>query len=187
VTAPAKIKLTLSPQAERYVRRDAPVEVRRLAARGALPLAPVELATVLFALTHDPDDEVKSRARESLETLPPTVCDAVLGGETHPAVLAREPARVLELRQGKPRQRHEEDREADRHVDGERAVADELLDPQQEPGRLGGVRRVGRVRGRLEGRRHQGGEHEQHGDPEQHRAPDRAEEVRRALDVLAHR
>jgi hypothetical protein len=87
VTAPAKIKLTLSAQAERYVRRDAPVDVRRLAAKGALPLPPIEIATVLFALTHDPDDEVKTRARESLEALPPTVADAVLTGETHPAVL----------------------------------------------------------------------------------------------------
>jgi hypothetical protein len=88
VTTPAKIRLTLSPQAERYVRRDAPVEVRRLAAGGALPLPPVELATVLFALTHDPDDEVKARARESLESLPDTVCEAVLTGEAHPAVLS---------------------------------------------------------------------------------------------------
>jgi hypothetical protein len=80
--------LTLSPQAERYVRRDAPVEVRRLAAGGALPLPPVELATVLFALVHDPDDEVKARARTSLESLPRAVCDAVLSGETHPAVLS---------------------------------------------------------------------------------------------------
>ena len=32
-----KIRLTVSPQAERYVRRDGPVEVRRMAARGALP------------------------------------------------------------------------------------------------------------------------------------------------------
>jgi hypothetical protein len=87
VTAPAKIKLTLSPQAERYVRRDAPVDVRRLAAKGALPLPPIELATVLFALTHDPDDEVKQRARQSLEGLPPSVADTVLAGETHPAVL----------------------------------------------------------------------------------------------------
>ena len=51
----AKIRLTLSPQAEKYARRDAPVEARRMAARGALPLEPVELATVLFALMHDPD------------------------------------------------------------------------------------------------------------------------------------
>lgn len=88
MTTAAKIKLTLSAQAERYARRDAPVEVRRLAAKGALPLPPVELATVLFALTHDPDDEVKTRARESLESLPDAVCDAVLSGETHPAVLS---------------------------------------------------------------------------------------------------
>jgi hypothetical protein len=86
--APARIRLTLSPQAERYVRRDAPVEVRRLAAGGALPFPPVELATVLFALVHDPDDEVKARARQSLETLPPAVCDAVLSGEAHPALLS---------------------------------------------------------------------------------------------------
>lgn len=88
MTAPARIRLTLSPQAERYARRDAPVEVRRLAAGGALPLPPVELATVLFALVHDPDDEVKARARRSLEGLPPAVCDAVLSGDAHPAVLA---------------------------------------------------------------------------------------------------
>ena len=88
MTAPARIRLTLSPEAERYVRRDAPVEVRRLAASGSLPFPPVELATVLFALTHDPDDQVKARARESLETLPDAVCDAVLSGETHPALLA---------------------------------------------------------------------------------------------------
>ena len=83
-----KIQLTLSPQAEKYVRRDAPVEARRMAASGALPLEPIELATVLFALVHDPDAEVKSTARDSLEALPDAVCDAVLTGDTHPAVLS---------------------------------------------------------------------------------------------------
>jgi hypothetical protein len=83
-----RIRLSLSPQAEKYVRRDAPVEVRRMAAGGALPLPPVELATVLFALVHDPDDVVKTRARESLEKLPDGVCRTVLGGDAHPAVLA---------------------------------------------------------------------------------------------------
>ena len=38
----AKIRLTLSPQAERYVRQDAPIDVRRMAAGGALPLPPIE-------------------------------------------------------------------------------------------------------------------------------------------------
>ena len=82
------IQLHLSAEAERYVRRDAPVEARRMAAGGALPLPPVELATVLFALLHDPDEQVKTRARASLETLPDDVCSTVLGGDTHPAVLA---------------------------------------------------------------------------------------------------
>lgn len=87
MNSPQKIKLTLSPEAERYVRRDAPTEVRRMAARGALPLPPQELATVLFALSHDLDDEVKQTARESLEGLPDSVAESVVGGDTHPAVL----------------------------------------------------------------------------------------------------
>jgi hypothetical protein len=83
-----KIRLTVSPQAERYVRRDGPVEVRRMAARGALPLPPVELATVLFVLLHDPDDETKTRARESLDSLPRSVVSSVLSGAAHPSVLS---------------------------------------------------------------------------------------------------
>jgi hypothetical protein len=83
-----KIKLTLSPEAERYVRRDGPVEVRRMAARGALPFPPVELATVLFALMHDPDAETKERSRQSLEGLPDSIAAAVLSGPAHPAVLS---------------------------------------------------------------------------------------------------
>ena len=88
MTESQKIRLTLSPQAEKYVRRDAPVEARRMAAGGALPLEPVELATVLFALVHDPDDEVKSKARESLEGLPDSIANIVLGGRTNPTVLS---------------------------------------------------------------------------------------------------
>ena len=65
-----RVKLRLSQEAERYVRRDAPLESRRIAAGGALPLPPVELATVLFALLHDPDPTVKDRARQSLDDLP---------------------------------------------------------------------------------------------------------------------
>jgi hypothetical protein len=83
-----KIRLTLAPEAERYVRRDGPVEVRRMAARGALPLAPVDLATVLFALLHDPDDETKSRARDSLEALPKPLVATVLSSPAHPALLS---------------------------------------------------------------------------------------------------
>lgn len=83
-----KIRLSLSPQAERYARRDAPRDVRLMASRGALPLPPDELATVLFALMHDPDAEVKESARQSLETLPAGVRDAVISGDVHPSILS---------------------------------------------------------------------------------------------------
>jgi len=82
-----KIRLQLSEQAERYVRADAPLDVRRMAARGALPLQPAELASVLFALMHDADAEVKSTARDSLETLPRPVMSSVLRAPIHPAIL----------------------------------------------------------------------------------------------------
>jgi len=83
-----RIQLRLSREAMRYAAPDAPLEVRRLAARGALPLAPIELATVLFVLLHDGDLAVKDAARKSLETLPGSVLDAVLGGPAHPALLS---------------------------------------------------------------------------------------------------
>jgi hypothetical protein len=84
---PKKIRLELSPQGEKYARRDAPREVRLAASRGALPLSPVELATVLFALMHDEDAEVKSTARDSLERLPDAMINTVLAAPAHPALL----------------------------------------------------------------------------------------------------
>jgi hypothetical protein len=59
-----------------------------MAARGALPLPPTELATVLFGLMHDPEPEVKSTARDSLEGLPDAITTAVLSGSVHPALLS---------------------------------------------------------------------------------------------------
>jgi hypothetical protein len=83
-----KVRLTLSKQAERYASSNAPRETRLLASRGALPLPPVEIATVLFALMHDADSEIKSTARDSLENLPESVMTAVLHGPAHPALLS---------------------------------------------------------------------------------------------------
>lgn len=83
-----RIRLTLSPQAEKYARRDAPLGIRRMAARGALPLDPIELATVLFALAHDPDAEVKDTARRSLDALPRNVLATVVSGPANPALLS---------------------------------------------------------------------------------------------------
>ena len=83
-----KVRLRLSPQAEKYARRDAPLEVRRMAARGALPLEPLELATVLLVLANDPDAAVKDTARKSLEQLPEPVLGTVLRAPAHPALLS---------------------------------------------------------------------------------------------------
>jgi hypothetical protein len=83
-----KIQLTLSPQAGRYVQQGAPLEVRQLAASGALPLEPIELATVLYVLANDAEPRVKETARASLEQLPDSIAKAVLGGAAHPAVLS---------------------------------------------------------------------------------------------------
>jgi hypothetical protein len=82
-----KIRLTVSAEAERYVRRDAPVKARKMAATGAMPLPPIEMATVLFVLMNDADPEIKKTARHSLQNLPDSICDPVLVGATHPAVL----------------------------------------------------------------------------------------------------
>lgn len=84
---PQKIRLALPPRAEKYVRRDAPRDVRLMASRGALPLPPAELATVLFALMHDDDAEIKSTARDSLETLPESMLLAVVASPVHPALI----------------------------------------------------------------------------------------------------
>jgi hypothetical protein len=82
-----KIRIKLSAQAEKYVRRDAPVEARRMAARGALPLEPVDLVTTLFVLSHDTESDVREAARASLVDLPPGVLGTVARGPAHGELL----------------------------------------------------------------------------------------------------
>ncbi len=73
-----------------------------MAAGGALPLPPVELATVLFVLAHDAAVEVKERAQNSLQELPDSVCETALASPAHPSMLSycahlyRESAQRLE-------------------------------------------------------------------------------------------
>ena len=75
-------------QARRFADPESPLDGRLMAARGALPLAPHEVAGVLFALTFDPDPQVKDLARDSLEQLPAQIVDSVLEAEIHPALLS---------------------------------------------------------------------------------------------------
>jgi hypothetical protein len=73
--------------ARRFADPGSPLPARRMAAGGALPLPPPQLASVLVALSVDPDDEVRAKAAESLGRLPAPVVDQVLGAAVHPAVL----------------------------------------------------------------------------------------------------
>lgn len=73
--------------ARRYADPEGSLDGRLLAARGALPLAPPQIAQVLFALTLDPDPGVKERARQSLESLPDPIVEATLSADVHPALL----------------------------------------------------------------------------------------------------
>jgi hypothetical protein len=87
VIDPGSILEALGP-ARRFADPEAPLEARMLAARGALPLAPEMIASVLFALGFDPDPEVKARALRSLEELPERIVAAALSADVHPALLA---------------------------------------------------------------------------------------------------
>ena len=59
-----KVQLKLSAQAEKYTRRDAPIEARQMAARGALPLEPIELAGGREEAGHKAGCRVVCLARE---------------------------------------------------------------------------------------------------------------------------
>ena len=87
-TSKKKIRLDLSAQAEKYARPDAPLKIRQMAARGALPLEPLDLASLLFALAHDADEDVREAARASLAGLPREILAPVLSGPAHPALLS---------------------------------------------------------------------------------------------------
>lgn len=73
--------------ARRFADPSGPIAARKLAAGGALPLPPPQVAAVLVALTSDPDAEVRARAAESLARLPDSVVEQVLAGAQQPAVL----------------------------------------------------------------------------------------------------
>ena len=68
---------TLGP-ARKFADPEGPLPGRKMAASGALPLPPDQIATVLFCLAHDPDPEVSEKAGESLQNLPEGVVNTAL-------------------------------------------------------------------------------------------------------------
>ena len=69
---PNAVLESLGP-ARRFADPSGPAKARLMAAGGALPLPPPQMASVLFALTLDPEDEIAQKAAASLSKLPDNV------------------------------------------------------------------------------------------------------------------
>jgi len=66
----APVKITLSREAARYIRAGTPREAKLEAARGELALELPEWITVLFLLSQEPDDEIRSSALARVRSIP---------------------------------------------------------------------------------------------------------------------
>jgi hypothetical protein len=83
-----KVTLKLTAAAAAYVRKDTPKETKLQAARGDIAVSAVDLGTILFFLSHDPDPEVRGAAIKSLRDLPePQLLAIADSADTHPKIL----------------------------------------------------------------------------------------------------
>jgi hypothetical protein len=74
-------------EARKFADPASPQPQRLMAASGALPLPPTQISTVLYVLSHDSDEPVRTKATASLAALPERVLDATLAGEVPPGLL----------------------------------------------------------------------------------------------------
>lgn len=63
---------------KQFVDPERPKEMRLMAARGLVPVAPKDLMLVLYTLTRDTDEEVAGEAKQTLVGMPPEVVSSVL-------------------------------------------------------------------------------------------------------------
>lgn len=77
----------LSQQALRVLEPNAPPQLKMMAASGLAPLGPVDLVSVLYALSYDQDESLVQKARASLGNLPDNVLLGTLEQNLDPAVL----------------------------------------------------------------------------------------------------
>jgi len=84
---PGSVLESLGP-ARRFADPEAPRKARLMASKGTLPLPPEQVTAVLFALTLDPDQQVREQATQSLVELPERVVETALDADLHPAALA---------------------------------------------------------------------------------------------------
>lgn len=77
----------LAPASRKFVQPDTPPKMKKMAARGIIPMPPSDLVQVLFMLTFDPDEEIRQTARSAAAGLSDKILTPVLRGELPPPVL----------------------------------------------------------------------------------------------------
>ena len=77
-TTTTTVRIKVPPQVVRIVGKEAPRDLQLSAARGALPLAAIDLLTVFFFFCNGKDPELKSLARASLHELPVSLIEPVI-------------------------------------------------------------------------------------------------------------
>ncbi len=87
-TSTTTVRIKVPPQVVRIVGKQAPRDLQLSAARGALPLAAIDLLTVFFFFGNGKDPELKSLARASLHELPISLLEPVVADpEANPQIL----------------------------------------------------------------------------------------------------
>ncbi len=74
-------------QIRRSVDPTSPPQMRMMAARGLLPAAPPDLATMLYQLSLDADPSIAQAARQTLAEAPPQIVKAAAAANVAPPVL----------------------------------------------------------------------------------------------------
>ncbi|MFH1132828.1 MAG: hypothetical protein V1754_15955 [Pseudomonadota bacterium] len=77
----------LSPAAQRVLGVGVPSQAKMMAARGLVPMGPVDLVTVLYQLSRDPEQKIAEAANKTADNLPENVLIGALSGALDPRVL----------------------------------------------------------------------------------------------------
>ncbi len=73
---------------QNYIKAETPASMKMMAASGRLPLPPQQMGIVLYALAHDPNQQIAQKALESLREQPHSILEPVLNHpKADPALL----------------------------------------------------------------------------------------------------
>lgn len=81
------MKIKISQNAVKFVSPASPREVRSMAARGLIPLAPRDVIKILYILCHDRDEGVRRLAEETICGYSTRIIDPILAGDIEPVII----------------------------------------------------------------------------------------------------